>query len=132
MPTAHPPYYKGLLAFALFATSFVPTARSQTVQYQDGILIDVSGSISRGGSEGNLFHEYLRATKTLLANEPPNSRVWVSTITNNSFGGVHEIVRGWTPNVHGVFMDDLHRALRQLATDFEAKSASLIRTCAEQ
>jgi len=52
--------------------------------------------------------------------------VWVSSTAGNSFGGVRGgIVKGWTPEAHGVFTDDLNRARRQLAISFEAKSANL-------
>jgi hypothetical protein len=122
------PYHKALAVLVMFAFFRIPVSHSQTVQRQEGILIDVSSSISRDGTTGNLFQEYLRSTKRLLVTEPANSRVWVSTIAGNSFGGVHQIVRGWTPEAHGVFTDDLDRSRRQLATSFEAKSAGLAAT----
>ena len=50
-----------------------------------------------------LFHEYLVATKKLLVTEPANSRIWVLSISTDSFGGVQEVVKGWTPDWHGVF-----------------------------
>jgi len=53
----------------------------------------------------------LRFTST----EPPNSRVWVSIITTESFGSVRSLVKGWTPDSQGVFTDDLNRAPHQLA-----------------
>ena len=122
------PYHKALTVLVVFAFLRIPISYSQAVQHQEGILIDVSSSISRDGTTGDLFREYLRSTKKLLATEPANSRVWVSTIAGNSFGGVHQIVRGWTPEAHGVFTDDLDRSRRQLATSFEAKSAGLTTT----
>lgn len=122
------PYHKALVVFALFAFFRIPVSHSQTVHREEGILIDVSRSISRDGNSGNLFQEYLHSAKKLLATEPANSRVWVSTIADNSFGGVREIVRGWTPEAHGVFTDGLDRSRRQLATSLESKSASLAAT----
>jgi hypothetical protein len=122
------PYHKALVVFVLFALVRIPVSHSQTVHREEGILIDVSSSISRGGKAGDLFQEYLHSAKKLLATEPANSRVWVSTIADNSFGGVREVVRGWTPEAHGVFTDGLDRSRHQLATSFEAKSASLAAT----
>jgi|SRR5581483_6122396 len=116
-----PPYHKALVAFVLFAM-FAPL--SSYAQSLEVILIDTSGSISRPGSD-DLFQRYLHAAKKLLITEPPNSRVWVSTIADDSFGGVREIVKGWTPEAHGIFTDDLNRARRQLARSFEPKSAEL-------
>jgi hypothetical protein len=111
--------------FVWFAFCCIPVSQAQIVKRQEGILVDVSSSISRNGEAENLFQEYVRSTKKLLATEPANSRVWVSSIASNSFGGVREIVGGRTPEAHGIFIDDLNRARRQLATSFEAKSASL-------
>lgn len=53
------------------------------------------------------------------------SRCPISIIASDSFSGPTEIVRGWTPTSHGVFTDNLDRTRRQLATNFESKSASL-------
>jgi hypothetical protein len=122
------PYHKALAVFLFFAFFRIPISHSQTTQHQEGILIDASSSISREGKARNLFQEYLRSTKKLLVTEPANSRVWVSNIATDSFGEAHEIVRGWTPEAHGVFTDDLDRARRQLAINFEAKSASVAPT----
>lgn len=61
----------------------------------------------------------------LLQTAPPNTRVWVSSIADDSFGGVTDIVSGYTPAAYGIFTDDLDRARRQLATRFEAQSATL-------
>src|SRR5258708_2290143 len=91
----------------------------------EGILIDTSGSISRGGSSNELFHEYLTATRKLLLSEPANTRVWVSSISADSFGGEHEILKGWTPNARRVFTDDLNRARQELASAFEVKSSGM-------
>jgi len=110
-----PPYHKALTTLIVLALIYVPRSHSQIIQRDEGILIDGSTSISR-----DLFREYVRATKEHLATEPPNTQVWVSSIGSDSFG-VREIVEGWTPEVHGVFNDDLDRARRQLATSFEAK-----------
>ena len=92
------------------------------------MLFRSSGSISQGNATRDLFQEYLRSTKELLSTEPPNSRVWVSGIAVDSFGGAQVLVKGWTPDVHGIFTNDLNQARRQLAIGFEAKSASLAAT----
>jgi hypothetical protein len=97
----------------------------QTINRHEGILIDVSGSVGKGGANEELFREYLFAVKKLLLTEPSNSRIWVSVITTESFGSVRSLVKGWTPDAQGVFTDDLNRARRQLAANFEAKSAGL-------
>ena len=122
------PYHQVLLLLVVCAIFHAPTLYSQTTKHHEGILIDTSSSISQGGKTGELFQEYLRATKALLRTEPPNSRVWVSSIESDSFGGVRELVKGWTPDEHGVFTDDLNRARRQLAINFEAKSSNLAAT----
>src|SRR5579864_8528919 len=49
------------------------------------------------------------------------------TIGADSFGA-HEIVAGWTPEVHGIFTDELDRARRELATTFDAKSSCMAAT----
>jgi hypothetical protein len=49
----------------------------------------------------------------------------VSTITTESFGSVRDILKGWTPEAHGVFTDNLTRAQRQLASSFEANASAL-------
>jgi hypothetical protein len=121
-----PPYHQALTIFFLLVVLF--TARSttaQNVERYESILIDTSGSISRGGTTNELFHEYLISTKKLLLTEPPNSRVWVSSISTDSFGGVHEIVKGWTPDARGVFTDDLTRARRDIASQFEKNSSGM-------
>ena len=51
-----------------------------------------------GGSNPSLSAIYLVSAKKLLLTEPANSRVWVSSISTDSFGGTHEIVKGWTQN----------------------------------
>ncbi len=99
--------------------------RAQTINRHEGILIDVSGSIGKGGTNNELFREYLFSVKKLLLTEPPNSRVWVSVITTESFGSMRSLVKGWTPDAQGLFTDDLDRARHQLAANFEAKSAVL-------
>jgi hypothetical protein len=124
----HTPYYKALVVLAFLALCRVPLSHAQTIERYEGVLIDTSASISRDGANGDLFQQYLRSTKKLLAHEPPNSRVWVSSIARDSFGGVRDIVTGWTPDARGIFTDDLNRARRQLMTRFEAKSAELAPT----
>jgi len=124
------PYHKVLpiLLVALFLA--VSPLFAQTINRHEGMLIDVSGSIGKGGANDELFREYLFAVKKLLLTEPPNSRVWVSVITTESFGSVRSFVKGWTPDAQGVFTDDLNRARHQLAANFEAKSAGLTPTAA--
>jgi hypothetical protein len=121
-----PPYYRALavLAVVIFFFFAVPL-RAQKIEHYEGILIDTSGSIARGGATSELFREYLLSTKKLLLTEPASSRVWVSVISTDSFGGVHEVLKGWTPEAHGVFTDDLTRARHQLVASFEAKSSGM-------
>jgi hypothetical protein len=114
-----------LAVFVLFVLFRAPTCYAQTIEHYEGILIDTSGSISKDGTTRELFEEYLFSTKKLLSTEPADSRVWVSSIASDSFGGVRELLKGWTPGARGIFTDDLNRARRQLATSFEAKSAGL-------
>lgn len=116
-----PPYH-GTFALLLFVALASGMAHAQGVAHEEGILIDVSGSIGRAGAS-ELFREYLTATRKLLLSEPAKSRVWVSSISSESFGGVREVVKGWTPEARGIFTDDLDRARHQLATSF-AKNAS--------
>jgi hypothetical protein len=121
------PYHKILTTFIFILFVLLSARRSlaQTIERYEGILIDTSGSISKGGTTNDLFHEYLISTKKLLMTEPANSRVWVSSISRDSFGGVREVVKGWTPDARGVFTDDLNRARRQLASSFEVKSSGM-------
>lgn len=119
------PYYRALGALVLCAILCPRYAHAQKVEHYEGILIDTSGSISNNGKTNDLFQEYLHATRKLLLTEPANTRVWVSTIAIDSFGGVREVLKGWTPDARGVFTDDLNRARRQLASAFEAKSSQL-------
>jgi hypothetical protein len=121
-----PPYYRALviLAVAVFLICAKPL-RAQKIEHYEGILIDTSGSIARSGAKSELFREYLFSTKKLLVTEPPSSRVWVSVISTDSFGGVHELLKGRTPEAHGVFTDDLTRARRQMAASFEAKASGM-------
>jgi hypothetical protein len=115
------PYHKRAAMLVLTAL-FACRAWGQNME---GILIDTSGSISRGGTTNKLFHEYLIAAKKLLFTEPANTRVWVSSISTDSFGGPPEILKGWTPDARGVFTDDLNRARHQLASAFESKSTGM-------
>lgn len=124
----HTPYYKALVVVIVLGIVSGSRLHSQTIDRYDGILIDMSTSIARSDAKGELFQEYLRSTKKLLATEPPRSRVWVSTIGRDSFGGVRVIVTGWTPDARGIFTDDLDRARRQLTTQFTAKSVDLAPT----
>jgi hypothetical protein len=119
-----PPYHQALTVFLLIVLCST-RAWAQNIERYEGILIDTSGSISRGGTASELFHEYLISTKKLLLTEPANSRVWVSSISTDSFSGVHEVLKGWTPDAHGVFTDDLNRARRELTSNFEVKSSGM-------
>jgi hypothetical protein len=119
------PYYRALGILALCAMLCPHWAQAQKAEHYEGILIDTSGSISNNGETDDLFRDYLRATRKLLLTEPANSRIWVSTIAVDSFGGVRELLKGWTPEARGVFTDDLNRARRQLVSSFEAKSSQL-------
>jgi hypothetical protein len=119
------PYHQILPLLLLLVLLFVSPAFSQSVAHHEGILLDVSGSIGKGGINNDLFREYLLGVKKLLLTEPPDSRVWVSVITTESFGSVRSLVKGWTPDAQGVFTDNLNRARHQLAASFEAKSAEL-------
>jgi len=115
----------GVVAFILFTFVAVHVSHAQTIERYEGILIDTSASIAKGGAGNELFREYLASTKKLLLTEPANSRVWVSRIAGDSFGAAREVVKGWTPDARGVFTDDLSRAQRQLAASFEAKSSTM-------
>jgi hypothetical protein len=121
----HIPYHRALGGVVLCALLLPHYAHAQEAERYEGILIDTSGSISNNGKANDLFEEYLHATRKLLLTEPANSRVWVSTIAVDSFGGVRELLKGWTPEARGVFTDDLNRARRELASAFETKSARL-------
>jgi hypothetical protein len=127
---SHVPYFRSLRAILLLPAlgilqfGAVP-AFSQTIEHHEAILLDVSGSVGGGNAQSQRFREYLYAAKRLLLTEPPNSRIWVSTITTESFGSIQELLKGRTPDAQGVFTDDLDRARRQLATSFESRSAGL-------
>ena len=124
------PYHQALPLVLVVLSLASSQILAQTINRHEGILIDVSGSIGKGGGNDELFREYLFGVKKLLLTEPPNSRVWVSVITTESFGSVRSLVKGWTPDAQGVFTDDLDRARHQLAANFEAKSAGLTATAA--
>jgi hypothetical protein len=124
------PYHQALPILLVVLFLAAPLITAQTISRHEGILIDVSGSIGKGGANDELFREYLFGVKKLLLTEPPNSRVWISVITTESFGSVRSLVKGWTPDAQGVFTDDLNRARHQLAANFEAKSAGLTPTAA--
>jgi len=119
------PYHQLLTALMLFLFALTHSSQAQTIRRYEGILIDTSGSIRKGDPNSELFREYLLSTKKLLLTEPANSRVWVSTISTDSFGGVSEILKGWTPDARGVFTNDLNRARHQLASTFEANSSGV-------
>jgi len=123
-----PPYHGdgGVAAALLFVIFAAHLSHAQSIERYEGILIDTSASIAKYKAKNQLFHEYLASTKKLLLTEPPKSRVWVSSIAADSFGGADAIVEGWTPDARGVFTDDLNRARRQLAASFQAKSSFLV------
>ena len=118
------PYYRALTAFALVAFIHALPSNAQSIERYEGILIDTSGSISQSGST-DLFRDYLKSTKRLLMTERENTRLWVSTIAVDSFGSGGILLKGWTPDAHGVFTDDLNRARRELGSAFEEKSSGL-------
>ena len=121
-----PPYYKALGTVVLYVLLLPPFAKAQNQEQRlEGILIDTSSSISKDGGNDEFFREYLSNTKKLLLTEPANSRVWVSVISVDSFGGVRMVMKGWTPEAHGVFTDNLVRARHQLAMNFETKSSEM-------
>ena len=124
------PYHQTLTILVVVIVLLGPPTLAQTINRHEGILIDVSGSIGKGGANNELLREYLFGVKKLLLTEQPQSRVWVSVITTESFGSVRSLVKGWTPDAQGVFTDDLNCARRQLAANFESKSAGLSPTAA--
>jgi hypothetical protein len=119
------PYHKVIAGLVLFTLVVSPALHSQTTQHYEAILIDTSRSIARGRANKDLFQEYLHSARRLLATEPPNTRVWVSGIATDSFGGLREILKGFTPDAGGIFTDDLNGARRQLAISFETNSSTL-------
>lgn len=126
----HPPYHRAITPVLIMIVLLALPARAQTITRYEGILIDTSKSISRKGQSNELFHEYVLGVKKLLLAEPPNSRVWVLTISADSFGGTREILSGWTPDVHGVFTDDLSRARWQMASKFEQETLDIVPSAA--
>jgi hypothetical protein len=114
------------MSLAVFSGSM---AHAQTIENHEGILegilIDVSGSIAKGGTTSDLFREYLTSVRGLLLSEPAKTRVWVSSISTDSFGGVREVMKGWTPESRGVLTDELKRARRELASRFEKNSSGV-------
>src|SRR6185437_9565211 len=121
------PFHRALGCFLLCLWFLLNSAllKAQTLNRYEGTLIDVSGSIGAGGATDELFREYAHSVRQLLLTEPESSRVVVSTITTESFGSVREILKGWTPEAHGVFTDNLTHARRQLASSFEANASAL-------
>ena len=124
------PYHQALPILLVVLLLAASPVHAQTINRHEGILIDVSGSIGKAGINDDLLREYLFGVKKLLLTEPPNSRVWVSVITTESFGSVRSVVKGWTPDAQGIFTDDLDHARHQLAANFEVKSAGLTPTAA--
>lgn len=121
----HPTYFYAPAVCLCLCLFWRATASAQEIARVEGTLIDVSGSIGSGGANNTLFREYLVGIRQLLLTEPQKSRVIVSVITTESFGSSSELVKGYTPDAHGVFTDELNRARHQLATTFEAKSSGV-------
>ena len=119
-PKKHPPYLGAAVLFFTILAG-VSCANAQDIKREEFILLDVSGSIGQSGNT-DLFRQFESGIVRLLSTEPPQSRVWVSVIAADSFGGVHEVLTGWTPPQHGIFSEDLNRARKQLSTAFESKS----------
>jgi hypothetical protein len=92
-----PPYHGPLVVFFCFVLLSLGTARAQTIDHYEGILIDVSGSIGKGGATNDLLREYLTSTRNLLLSEPAKSRVWVSSISTDSFGGWPSLLHCFSP-----------------------------------
>lgn len=121
----HPPYHQALTFLLMLTMVSVATVHAQTIEHYDAILIDTSASISRGGKTNALFQQYLAAARSLLVTELANTRVWVLSISSDSFGASPEILKGWTPEARGVFTENLSRARSQLASNFERKSSQM-------
>jgi hypothetical protein len=119
------PYHSLPLVVLVVLLLITFPAFAQNVTHYEGMLLDVSGSVGRGGANSELFREYVVSINKLLATEPPNSRVWVSVISTDSFGSVRELVRGWTPEGRGVFTDNLNSARRQLVSNFQSRASGL-------
>ena len=113
------------VAFTIVMLVAAGTATAQKADRYESVLIDTSASIARGQANSDLFQEYLRSAKGLLLTVPANSEVWVSVISTDSFGGVHELLKGWTPEARGVFTGDLNRARHELASSFIERSSVL-------
>jgi hypothetical protein len=103
------PHHPALAMFVVLTLFAPPAPGVQNIERHEGILIDTSGSISRGRTTHELFHEHLISTKKLLLAEPPNGRVRVSTLSIDSFAGSPKILKGWTPDARGIVTDDLKR-----------------------
>lgn len=121
----HPPYHRAITPVLIVIFLWVLPARAEKITRYEGILIDTSKSISHRGQTNDLFRQYLHGVKKLLRTEPPNTKVWVLAISEDSFGGTPEIFSGWTPGVHGVFTDDLSRARRQMAFKFGQEASRI-------
>lgn len=120
-----PTYHRPLITALLFAALSAASVGGQTIERYEGILIDTSGSIARNGTPHELFRDYLVSTKKLLITETPSTRVLVSGIAVDSFGSDGTILKGWTPEAHGIFTDNLNRARRELVYAFEQKSPGM-------
>ena len=125
-----PPYHRTAAMILMIILFVALPSWAQKIEHYEVIIIDTSASISRGGRSNKLFQGYLLAVRKLLETEPPNTRVWVLTIGTDSFGGTEEILKGWTPESHGVFNDDLNRARHELVATFDKKSAAMTPTAA--
>jgi hypothetical protein len=76
--------------------------------------------------EESYVHGLHRSACALFATPERSGRHYLLRTVSGfgSFGGVREIVKGWTPQAHRV-TDDLTRARRQLASTFEARSSGM-------
>jgi hypothetical protein len=62
-------YHQALPIFLVVLFLAMSPMFAQTINRHEGILIDVSGSIGKGGVNEELFREYLFAVKKLLLTE---------------------------------------------------------------
>jgi len=126
----YPPYHKALTLVLIAFFMLARPTQAQEIERYEGILIDKSRSISHHG-DNQQFRQYLMATKQLLLTEPPNTRVFVSSISSDSFGGEKDILIGWTPESRGVLTDNLNRSRRQLLTAFLKRSQEMVPSSSE-
>jgi len=80
---------------------------------------------ARGSATSSSFGNIVLNQEASPHGARASSRVWVSAISTDSFGGIHEALKGWTPEAHGVFTDNLTLARHQLASIFEATASGM-------